>query len=173
MARRSGSWPGRTGGSCGRTATGCSDPSPEVPWTAEDWRHSAMESSPSRSPCLLLTWRCRTRSWPAGPAACRSLAVVRRLRRQLPHHRDHLGQPSHAVQELRRDRPHSAVPQSPAAVFVVAIPFATATIAAYLSHGGTDASLAAVVLQLVFEGKLSCSGDLCDGHPSASRASKR
>ena len=36
--------------------------------------------------------------------------------------------------------------------FVVAIPFATATIAAYLSHGGADASLAAVVYQGVFEG---------------------
>jgi len=36
--------------------------------------------------------------------------------------------------------------------FVVAIPFATATIAAYLSHGGADASLAAVVFQSVFEG---------------------
>src|SRR6266496_3709535 len=28
MARRSGSWPGRAGGSCRCTATGCSDPSP-------------------------------------------------------------------------------------------------------------------------------------------------
>jgi uncharacterized membrane protein len=36
--------------------------------------------------------------------------------------------------------------------FVVAIPFATATIASYLSRGGTDASLAAVVFQGVFEG---------------------
>ena len=36
--------------------------------------------------------------------------------------------------------------------FVVAIPFATGTIAAYLSHGGADASLAAVVYQGVFEG---------------------
>jgi uncharacterized membrane protein len=36
--------------------------------------------------------------------------------------------------------------------FVVAIPFATATIAAYLSHGGADALLAAVVFQSVFEG---------------------
>ena len=37
-------------------------------------------------------------------------------------------------------------------LFVVAIPFATATIAASLSHGGADAVLAAVVLQSVFEG---------------------
>ena len=36
--------------------------------------------------------------------------------------------------------------------FVVAIPFATATIAAYLSRGGADASLAAAVFQAVFEG---------------------
>ncbi len=36
--------------------------------------------------------------------------------------------------------------------FVVAIPFATATIASYLSHGGTDASLAAVIYQAVLEG---------------------
>jgi len=36
--------------------------------------------------------------------------------------------------------------------FVVAIPFATGTVAAYLSHGGADASLAAVVYQGVFEG---------------------
>ena len=36
--------------------------------------------------------------------------------------------------------------------FVVAIPFATATNAAYLSHGGADASLAATVYQGVFEG---------------------
>jgi TMEM175 potassium channel family protein len=36
--------------------------------------------------------------------------------------------------------------------FVVAIPFATATIAAYLSRGGADASLAAAVYQGVFEG---------------------
>jgi hypothetical protein len=43
--------------------------------------------------------------WPPDPAARRSLAVVRRVRRQLPHHRDHRGQPSLAVQELRPDRP--------------------------------------------------------------------
>jgi uncharacterized membrane protein len=36
--------------------------------------------------------------------------------------------------------------------FVVTIPFATGTIAAYLSRGGADASLAAVVYQGVFEG---------------------
>ena len=36
--------------------------------------------------------------------------------------------------------------------FVVAIPFATATIAAYLSHGGAGASLAATIYQGVFEG---------------------
>ena len=36
--------------------------------------------------------------------------------------------------------------------FVVAIPFATVTIAAYLSLGGADASLAAVVFQGIFEG---------------------
>jgi uncharacterized membrane protein len=36
--------------------------------------------------------------------------------------------------------------------FVVAIPFATATFAAYLTAGGTDAALAAVVYQGVFEG---------------------
>jgi TMEM175 potassium channel family protein len=36
--------------------------------------------------------------------------------------------------------------------FVVAIPFATATIAAYLSQGGADASLAGAVFQGVFEG---------------------
>jgi len=36
--------------------------------------------------------------------------------------------------------------------FVVAIPFATATIAAYLGHGAADAPLAAVVYQGVFEG---------------------
>jgi TMEM175 potassium channel family protein len=37
-------------------------------------------------------------------------------------------------------------------LFVVAIPFATVTIAAYLSLGGADASLAAVVFQGIFEG---------------------
>ena len=37
-------------------------------------------------------------------------------------------------------------------LFVVMIPFATATIAAYLVHGGRDASLAAVLYQVVFEG---------------------
>jgi uncharacterized membrane protein len=36
--------------------------------------------------------------------------------------------------------------------FVVAIPFATATIAAYLDRGGADASLAAVVYLGIFEG---------------------
>ena len=36
--------------------------------------------------------------------------------------------------------------------FVVAIPFATATSAAYLGQGGADASLAAAVFQGVFEG---------------------
>src|SRR5215813_474914 len=36
--------------------------------------------------------------------------------------------------------------------FVVAIPFATATIASYLGKGGVDAWLAAVVFQGVFEG---------------------
>jgi uncharacterized membrane protein len=36
--------------------------------------------------------------------------------------------------------------------FVVAIPFATGTIAAYLSRGGADASLAAVVYLGIFEG---------------------
>jgi uncharacterized membrane protein len=36
--------------------------------------------------------------------------------------------------------------------FVVAIPFATATFAAYLSQGGADASLAAAIYQGVFEG---------------------
>jgi len=36
--------------------------------------------------------------------------------------------------------------------FVVSIPFATATIAAYLSRGGADASLAAALFQAVFEG---------------------
>jgi len=36
--------------------------------------------------------------------------------------------------------------------FVVAIPFATATVAAYLGRGGADASLAAAVFQGVFEG---------------------
>jgi uncharacterized membrane protein len=36
--------------------------------------------------------------------------------------------------------------------FVVTIPFATATIAAYLTHGGGDASLAAVIFQGVLEG---------------------
>jgi uncharacterized membrane protein len=36
--------------------------------------------------------------------------------------------------------------------FVVAIPFATGTIAAYLSRGGADASLAAAVFQAVFLG---------------------
>jgi uncharacterized membrane protein len=36
--------------------------------------------------------------------------------------------------------------------FVVTIPFATATIAAYLTHGGRDASLAAAIFQAVFEG---------------------
>jgi len=36
--------------------------------------------------------------------------------------------------------------------FVVAIPFATATVAAYLGRGGADASLAAAIFQGVFEG---------------------
>jgi uncharacterized membrane protein len=36
--------------------------------------------------------------------------------------------------------------------FVVAIPFATGTIAAYLRQGGTDASVAAAIYQGVFEG---------------------
>jgi uncharacterized membrane protein len=36
--------------------------------------------------------------------------------------------------------------------FIVAIPFATATIATYLGRGGADATLAAVVYQGVFEG---------------------
>jgi len=36
--------------------------------------------------------------------------------------------------------------------FVVSIPFATATIAAYLARGGADASLAAALFQAVFEG---------------------
>jgi len=36
--------------------------------------------------------------------------------------------------------------------FVVAIPFATATVAAYLGRGGADASLAAEIFQGVFEG---------------------
>src|SRR5437867_504668 len=49
MARRSGSWPSRTGGSCRCTATGCSDPSP-TPRT------------PSRRRC-----------WPPGKASAGSL----------------------------------------------------------------------------------------------------
>lgn len=36
--------------------------------------------------------------------------------------------------------------------FVVTIPFATVTIAAYLTHGGQDASLAAAIFQGAFEG---------------------
>jgi uncharacterized membrane protein len=36
--------------------------------------------------------------------------------------------------------------------FIVSIPFATATIAGYLRHGGADAGLAAAIYQLVFLG---------------------
>jgi len=65
--------------------------------------------------------------------------------------------------------------------FVVAIPFATGTIAAYLSHGGTSASLAAAVYQGVFEGMSLSFGTLfwwsirrkhlkIDLTPSAARA---
>src|SRR5215472_15219390 len=36
--------------------------------------------------------------------------------------------------------------------FVVAIPFATSTLALYLRHGGTQASVAAALYQAIFEG---------------------
>jgi uncharacterized membrane protein len=44
--------------------------------------------------------------------------------------------------------------------FVVTIPFATAMIAAYLRHGGADASLAAVIYQGVFLGMSMAFGTL-------------
>ena len=44
--------------------------------------------------------------------------------------------------------------------FVVTIPFATATVAAYLREGGADASLAAVIYQVVFLGMSLAFGSL-------------
>src|SRR5712664_1979123 len=61
MERRSGSWPGPTGGSCRCTATGCSDPSPTL-------------RTPSRRRC-----------WPPGKASAGSMTAFRRMNRRVSH----------------------------------------------------------------------------------------
>src|SRR5437763_1394132 len=81
MARRSGSWPGRTGGSCRCTATGCSDPSPtpRTPSRRRCWPPGkASAGSPRNARCCAPG--C-TRSPPTG-ASTRPRAS--RQRRQHP-----------------------------------------------------------------------------------------